>query len=127
MRTMLKSKIHRARVTDANINYEGSITIDRRLMEAADILPYEQVDVVNVNNSARFTTYAIEGEKGEICLNGAAARLAVRGDVVIILSYQSISEEEARTAAPRLVYVDGSNAIVEREHGSRTSTLLEAE
>jgi len=127
MRTMLKSKIHRARVTDANINYEGSITIDRRLMEAADILPYEQVDVVNVNNGARFTTYAIEGEKDEICLNGAAARLAVRGDVVIILSYQSISEEEARTAAPRLVYVDGSNAIVEREHGSRTSTLLEAE
>ncbi len=127
MRTMLKSKIHRARVTDANINYEGSITIDRRLMEATDILPYEQVDVVNVNNGARFTTYAIEGEKGEICLNGAAARLAVRGDVVIILSYHTISEEEARTTAPRLVYVDANNNIVDRKHGSRAATLLEAE
>ena len=79
MRTMLKGKIHRARVTDSNINYEGSITIDRKLMEAADILPYEQVDVVNVNNGARFTTYAIEGEQGEICVNGAAARLALKG------------------------------------------------
>ncbi len=127
MRTMLKSKIHRARVTDANINYEGSITIDRKLMEAADILQYEQVDVVNVNNGARFTTYAIEGEKGEICLNGAAARLAVRGDVVIILSYQQVSDEEARTAAPRLVYVDANNNIVDRKHGPKATTLLEAE
>ena len=78
MRTMLKSKIHRARVTDANINYEGSITIDKKLMKAADILPYEQVHVLNVNNGARFTTYAIEGKEGsgDICLNGAAARLA---------------------------------------------------
>ena len=125
MRTMLKGKIHRARVTDANINYEGSITIDRRLMEAADILPYEQVDVVNVNNGARFTTYAIEGEKGEICINGAAARLAVRGDVVIILSYHAISEEEARTTAPRLVYVDANNNIVDRKHSPRTATLVE--
>ncbi len=127
MRTMLKSKIHRARVTDANINYAGSITIDRKLMEAADILQYEQVDVVNVNNGARFTTYAIEGEKGEICLNGAAARLAVRGDVVIILSYQQVSDEEARTAAPRLVYVDANNNIVDRKHGPKATTLLEAE
>lgn len=127
MRMMLKSKVHRARVTDANINYEGSITIDRRLMEAADILPYEQVDVVNVNNGARFTTYAIAGEKGEICLNGAAARLAVRGDVVIILSYHTIGEEESHTAAPRLVYVDANNNIVDRKHVSRAATLLEAE
>ena len=127
MRTMLKGKIHRARVTDANINYEGSITIDRRLMEAADILPYEQVDVVNVNNGARFTTYAIEGEKSEICINGAAARLAVRADVVIILSYHAISEEEARTTAPRLVYVDANNNIVDRKHSPRTATLVEAE
>ncbi len=127
MRTMLKSKIHRARVTDANINYEGSITIDRKLMEAADILPYEQVDVVNVNNGARFTTYAIEGEQGEICVNGAAARLAVRGDVVIILSYQSVSEEEAHTMAPRLVYVDAANKIADRKHGPGAATLLEAE
>jgi aspartate 1-decarboxylase len=77
MRVMLKSKIHRVRITEANIDYEGSITIDKQLMEAADILPYEQVHVLDVNNGARFTTYAIEGERGsgEICVNGAAARL----------------------------------------------------
>jgi aspartate 1-decarboxylase len=127
MRTMLKSKIHRARVTDSNINYEGSITIDRKLMEAADILPYEQVDVVNVNNGARFTTYAIEGEQGEICVNGAAARLAVKGDIVIILCYHQVPEEEARRASPRLVYVDASNTIVEMKRGHRMMTLLEAQ
>jgi aspartate 1-decarboxylase len=127
MRTMLKGKIHRARVTDANVNYEGSITIDRKLMEAADILPYEQVDVVNVNNGARFTTYAIEGERGEVCINGAAARLAVRGDIVIILSYGQVSEEEARRTAPRLIYVDAANTIVETKRGSRMMTLLEAQ
>lgn len=127
MRTMLKGKIHRARVTDANVNYEGSITIDRKLMEAADILPYEQVDVVNVNNGARFTTYAIEGERGEICINGAAARLAVKGDIVIILCYSQVSDEEARRTSPRLVYVDSSNTIVEMKRGARMMTLLEAE
>ncbi len=127
MRTMLKGKIHRARVTDSNVNYEGSITIDRKLMEAADILPYEQVDVVNVNNGARFTTYAIEGEHGEICVNGAAARLAVKGDIVIILCYHQLPDEEARRAAPRLVYVDASNTIVEMKRGHRMMTLLEAQ
>ena len=127
MRTMLKGKIHRARVTDSNINYEGSITIDRKLMDAADILPYEQVDVVNVNNGARFTTYAIEGEHGEICVNGAAARLAVKGDIVIILCYHQLPDEEARRAAPRLVYVDSSNTIVEMKRGHRMMTLLEAQ
>ncbi len=127
MRVMLKSKIHRARVTDSNINYEGSITIDRRLMEAADILPYEQVDVVNVNNGARFTTYAIEGEQGEICVNGAAARLAVRGDIVIILCYHQVPEEEARRVSPRLVYVNADNAIVETKRGHRMMTVLEAQ
>jgi aspartate 1-decarboxylase len=126
MRTMLKGKIHRARVTDANVNYEGSISIDRKLMEAADILPYEQVDVVNVNNGARFTTYAIEGEKGEICINGAAARLAVRGDIVIILSYRQVTDEEARQSSPRLVYVDADNVIVETKRGHKVMTLLEA-
>jgi aspartate 1-decarboxylase len=126
MRTMLKSKIHRAHVTDANVNYEGSITIDRKLMEAADILPYEQVDVVNVNNGARFTTYAIVGEQGEICINGAAARLAVRGDIVIILSYQQMTDEAARQNSPKLVYVDSANAIVEKKKGSHMMTLLEA-
>ena len=127
MRTMLKGKIHRARVTDSNVNYEGSITIDRKLMEAADILPYEQVDVVNVNNGARFTTYAIEGEQGEICVNGAAARLAVKGDIVIILCYHQLPDEEARRASPRLVYVDASNTIVEMKRGHRMMTLLEAQ
>ena len=113
MRIMLKSKIHRARVTRANIDYEGSITIDKRLMEAADILPYEQVQVLNINNGARFATYAIEGESGEICINGAAARLADKGDIVIILSYCHLEDAKALDFAPRLVYVDAKNAIIE--------------
>jgi aspartate 1-decarboxylase len=114
MRTMLKSKIHRATVTEGNINYEGSITIDRMLMEAADILPYEQVQVLNINNGARFSTYTIEGKpgSGEICLNGAAARLAVKGDLVIILTYTDVPEEEARDYQPIIVHVDKNNAIV---------------
>ncbi len=113
MRVMLKSKIHRANVTDCNIDYEGSITIDKKLMEVADILPYEQVEVLNINNGARFTTYAIEGEKGEICLNEAAARLTVKGDIVIILSYCHVEENEVRNFMPKLVYVDAKNAITE--------------
>src|SRR4030067_3440502 len=98
MRMMLKSKIHRATVTDANINYEGSITIDSKLMKAADIIPYEQVHVLNVNNGARFTTYAIEGEagSGDICLNGAAARLGVKGDLVVILTYDNIPDARVK-------------------------------
>ena len=113
MRVMLKSKIHRARVTQTNIDYEGSITIDKKLMEEADILPYEQVQVLNINNGARFTTYAIEGESGEICLNGAAARLAAKGDIVLILSYCHVDDEEARNFIPKLVYVDARNNIIE--------------
>jgi len=114
MRTMMKSKIHRARVTDANINYEGSVTIDSKLMAKADIVPYEQVHVLNVNNGARFTTYAIEGEAGSgcICLNGAAARLAVKGDIVIILSYTTVPEEEVKDFKPRIVHVNEKNAII---------------
>jgi aspartate 1-decarboxylase len=113
MRTMLKSKIHRARVTDGNIAYEGSITIDKKLMEAADILPYEEVHILNINNGARFQTYAIEGQEnsGEICLNGAAARLVAKEDIVIILTYRNVPEEEARDYHPRLVYVDARNRI----------------
>jgi len=112
MRIMLKSKIHRARVTEVNIDYEGSITIDRKLMEEADILPGEQVQVLNVNNGARFTTYAIEGEaSGEICLNGAAARLAAKGDTIMILSYCYVEDDEARSFTPKLVYVDAKNTI----------------
>ncbi len=113
MRNMLKSKIHRATVTGADINYEGSIAIDTRLMEAADILPFEQVHVLNLNNGARFETYVIKGEKGEICINGAAARLALKGDMVIILTYQQMEEEEALTYTPKLVHVDSKNAITE--------------
>ncbi len=118
MREMLKGKIHRAHVTDANIDYEGSITIDSKLMEAADILPYEQVQVLNVNNGARFETYAIEAEpdSGEISIRGAAARLAAVGDIIIILSYCQLEEEKARNFTPTLVYVDRKNAITEIKH-----------
>ena len=114
MRTMLKSKIHRATVTEANVDYEGSITIDPVLMRAADILPYEQVHVLDVDNGARLTTYAIEGapESGEICVNGAAARLVARGDRVIILTYHEVEERLVRETKPRLVYVDAKNQIV---------------
>ncbi|MFC1957839.1 aspartate 1-decarboxylase [Chloroflexota bacterium] len=127
MRAMLKSKIHRARVTDANIDYEGSITIDKHLMAAADILPYERVEVLNINNGARFSTYAIEGEKGEICLNGAAARLAVKGDLVIILTYSYIEDAKADNFIPKIVHVDSKNEIVETKREFEAITLLEAE
>jgi aspartate 1-decarboxylase len=114
MRTMLKGKIHRALVTDANLNYEGSITIDELLMEAADILPYERVQVLDIDNGARLETYAITGERGcgEICINGAAARLVSVGDKVIILAYSIVSDEEAREISPRLINVDEQNAMV---------------
>ena len=123
MRIMLKSKIHRARVTKLNIDYEGSITIDKKLMEEADILPYEQVQVLNINNGARFTTYAIEGESGEICLNGATARLVAKGDIIIILSYCFVEDEEARSFTPKLVYVDAKNAIIETKRVVETITF----
>lgn len=123
MRVMLKSKIHRARVTDLSIDYEGSIAIDRRLMEEADILPYEQVQVLNINNGARFSTYAIEGENGEICLNGAAARLAVKGDIIIILTYCHVEDDEARNFIPKLVHVDDKNAITEVKRAVEANPL----
>jgi len=114
MRTMLKCKIHRATVTEGNIDYEGSITIDKNLMKEADILPYERVQVLNINNGARFSTYAIEGEagKGDICLNGAAARLAVKGDLVIILTYTDMADEEAYEYKPKIVHVNDRNEII---------------
>lgn len=114
MRIMLRSKIHRARITMLDIDYEGSITIDEELMEAADILPNEQVHVVNLNNGARFETYVIRGEpgSGEIGLNGAAARLAAKGDIVIILTYAHVDDEEARHLVPKIVQVDARNRIV---------------
>jgi aspartate 1-decarboxylase len=114
VRTVLKSKIHRATVTQADLHYEGSITLDPMLLEAADILPFEQVHVLDVDNGARLATYAIEGERGsgQVCINGAAARLVSAGDVVIILTYDSKSEAEARAHRPVLVYVDEANRIV---------------
>jgi len=113
MRTMLKSKIHRATVTGADINYEGSITLDPALMDAADIIPYEQVQILDVNNGNRLTTYAIEGEPaaGDVIINGAAARLVSETDIVIILTYTDVAEEAARSHRPPLVYVDGDNQI----------------
>lgn len=113
MRMMLKSKIHRATVTEANLEYEGSITIDQELLEAADILPYEQVQVLDINNGSRLETYALPGERGSgrICINGAAARLVCQGDMVIILTYNAVPESEAASLHPRIVYVDAKNRI----------------
>ena len=113
LRTMLKSKIHRARVTEANLHYEGSITIDSKLMKAADILENEKVEVLNLNSGQRLETYAILGKAGSgvICLNGAAARGACKGDQVIILSYISVSDEEAKKLKQRIIRVDGENRI----------------
>jgi aspartate 1-decarboxylase len=113
MRTMLKSKIHRATVTGADINYEGSITLDPLLMDTADILPYEQVHVLDINNGNRLTTYAIKGRpgSGDVIINGAAARLVSEGDIVIILTYMDVPEDAAHRHAPVLVYVDGDNRI----------------
>lgn len=113
---MFKSKIHRATITEANLNYVGSITIDKTLIDAAGILPGERVQIVNNNNGARLETYVIEGqaESGVICLNGAAARLVQPGDKVIIIAYCWISQEEARTMKPNIVFVDEANRIVEK-------------
>lgn len=112
-RMMLKSKIHRATVTDANVNYEGSVAIDESLMEAAGIYPFEQVQIYNINNGNRLTTYAIKAERGTgaISINGAAARLAEKGDLVIIASYSALEESEAMSHVPVLVYVDAANSI----------------
>ncbi len=109
--TMLKSKIHRATVTDANLNYEGSISIDPQLCEAAKLIPFERVEIYNCNNGSRFATYVILGKPGEICLNGAAARLVHKGDLVIIAAYADFEQDEAFRYKPQLVMVDGRNAV----------------
>ncbi|UNC91815.1 aspartate 1-decarboxylase [Candidatus Contubernalis alkaliaceticus] len=113
-RNMFKSKIHRATVTDADLNYNGSITIDSELLEASGILPYEQVHVVNINNGNRFETYVIEGKpgSGEICINGAAARLVHSGDLVIIITYSMVPENELNQFEVKTVLVDSQNKIV---------------
>ena len=115
LRTMCKGKIHRATITQTDLHYEGSITIDPLLLEAADILPYEMVQVVNVHTGGRFETYAISGARGSgvIGLNGAAARLGAVGDIVIIIAYGQFSDEEARALQPRRVFVDEKNQITE--------------
>ena len=114
-RKLLKSKIHRATVTRSDLNYEGSIAVDADLLEAADIQPFEAVHVWNVTNGSRLQTYAIPVDRhtGEICLNGAAARLAQAGDLVIIASFAWMEEKDAANASPKLVFVDGKNHIVE--------------
>ena len=115
--SVFKSKIHRATVTEANLNYEGSVTIDADLMDAADILPHEQVQVLNVNNGERFDTYAIRGPRGSgvICLNGPAARLAHVGDLVIILTYAWMERDELERHTPRIVMVDERNRHLKSE------------
>lgn len=115
LRTMCKGKIHRATVTQADLNYVGSITVDQNLLDAANIYPYEKVQVVNITNGARLETYTIAGARGSgvICLNGAAARLTSPGDLVIIMSYAQFEEDEIRELTPRLVFVDEANRLVE--------------
>lgn len=114
MRVMLKSKLHRAVVTEANRDYPGSITIDSDLMQMVDILPYEQVDIYNITNGNRFTTYAIRGEAGSgtFCINGAAAHLAEVGDRIIVCSYSHVNEESARSLKPKIVVLDEVNRPV---------------
>lgn len=111
---MLKSKIHRVMVTDTNLGYEGSITIDKSLLKSANILPYEKVEVLNLNNGARFETYAMPGGEGEIIVNGPAARLVVKGDVLIILSYVTVPDERAANLQPKLVFVDDKNRLLSK-------------
>ncbi len=121
-RTLLKSKIHRATVTDADLHYEGSISIDENLLEAADIVPHEHVHVWDVTNGNRFETYALPASRGSatVCINGAAAHLAKKGDVIIVTSFCSLPDEEVRAYHPRVVLVDAHNQIVP-DKASRTA------
>ena len=115
MRTMLKSKIHRATVTQADLHYVGSVTVDEDLLDAADLIPGEQVAIVDVTNGARLETYVIPGERGSgvIGINGAAAHLVHPGDLVILISYGLMDESEAKSSIPKVVHVDGANRVVE--------------
>ncbi|MBX7154471.1 MAG: aspartate 1-decarboxylase [Bacteriodetes bacterium] len=127
-RIMFKSKIHRATITQAELNYEGSLTIDQDLMDAADMIAYEKVAVVNNNNGERFETYIIPGERGSkvICLNGAAARKGQVGDRIIIITYTTLSDQEAREYKPTVVLVDENNTILEKTDSVAANTLLYA-
>jgi len=123
---MFKSKIHRATITQAELNYEGSLTIDQDLLDAADMIAYEKVSVVNNNNGERFETYIIPGERGSkvICLNGAAARKGQVGDRLIIITYTTLSDEEARSYHPTVVLVDENNSIIEKTDSVTANRLL---
>ncbi len=125
-RTLLKSKIHRATVTDANLQYEGSVTLDPLLMEAADVLDHERVEIYDIDNGERFATYAIPGVPGEgqVVLNGAAAHKVRPGHLVIICTYASYEEQEARRHHPDLVYVDAANRIVEHKSARTVATAV---
>jgi len=113
-RTLLKSKIHRATVTGAYLNYEGSIAVDPQLCRTADLKEFEKIDIYNVNNGARFSTYIIFGKEGEVSLNGAAARMVQIGDLVILASYAEYDEDELENHKPKIVLVDGKNKIIEK-------------
>jgi aspartate 1-decarboxylase len=121
---MCKSKLHRATVTQAELHYEGSVTIDSDLLDAADILPYEKIQVVNINNGARFESYAIEGKRrsGTICINGAAARLTSVGDKIIIISYANYTEEELKKFKPTIILLDNDNRVKDIKH---TNEIIE--
>lgn len=127
--TLMKSKIHRATVTEANLNYVGSVTIDEEILESVGLLPNEKVQVVNINNGERIETYAIKGERGSgvICLNGAAARLFQPGDLVIIIGYADMEEEEAKVHKPKVAIMGENNVIEEmitdEKHGEKKGTL----
>jgi aspartate 1-decarboxylase len=125
-RTILKSKIHRITITGADLHYEGSLTLDEAIMEAANLVPFEKIEVYNVNNGQRFSTYVIPGERygGECILNGAAARLGHYGDIIIIASYASVSEEELKNFKVDLVYIDENNNIKEHKKVSPVSKQL---
>ncbi len=126
-RVLCKAKIQRVIVTDANLNYDGSLTLDATLLDAADLLPFEQVHVLNLNNGERFETYLIEGERdsGVVCVNGAAARLVQVGDPLILLAYALVPEEQLPRFQPCIVWVDGKNRIVRKEMLTVQRTTLE--
>ena len=126
LRRMMKSKIHRATVTDANLDYVGSISLDPALMALADIRQWEQVAVLDIDNGARFETYAIVGGPGEVCLNGAAARLVHRGDKVIVITYADYEESELESFAPRIVHVDATNTPVDEDTAQLEAELRRA-
>ncbi len=127
-RNMMRAKIHRATVTEANLNYVGSITIDRDILDAVGILPHEQVQIVDNNNGARFETYTIAGPRGSgmICLNGAAARLVQPGDIIIIMAYSLMTDEEAVSYQPRIAILGDGNQIVEMLDQEKPTTMLDS-